>query len=60
MVFTPKTPDPHNPEGRYCVYCDKQYATLGRFRTHVIREHGTGLAKRLGLIPLDPGEVIES
>ena len=60
MTFTPKAPDPHRPEDRYCFYCDKQYSTLGRFRRHVIDEHGVGLAKRLGLVPLDPDEVIES
>jgi hypothetical protein len=57
--FIPKAPNPHDPADRYCHYCDKQYANLGVFKRHVLTRHGTGLAKRLGLVPLDPGEVIE-
>jgi hypothetical protein len=58
-MYTPPVPDPHEPDDRFCVYCQKQYARLGDFKRHVLKEHGVGLAKRLGLVPLDPGEVIE-
>jgi len=60
VTYTPPKPDPYDPQDRFCLYCQRQYSTLGRFRRHVINKHGVGLAKRLGLIPLDPGEVIES
>lgn len=45
-----RAPDPFDPEDRYCYYCQKQYANLGTFKRHIVREHGLNMARRLNLL----------
>jgi hypothetical protein len=46
----PTIPDPRDQEDAFCYYCQRQYACLGQFKRHILREHGLGLARRLNLL----------
>lgn len=53
MVTRRRNTDPWHWENRFCFYCQREFATPGTFKRHIITRHGLGLAKTLGLLTPD-------